>query len=112
MISWPAIINYHSNDELSFVANESEWNNDTDLSAYNYHDNDIFIDNNGHLYQLNIIEDGIVHPCSTKHTLSLERLTKLVQRHAALQGECCIEKIVFKSISEGIQLVASMSDEH
>ena len=40
------------------------------------------------------------------------QLINLVQKYAAFQGECCIEKIVFKSITEGIQLVASMREDH
>jgi len=112
MISWPAIIQYHGDDELGYVATESEWNNDADLSAYGYDDNDALIDNHGRIYQLNIVDNGIVHPSSTNNTISLYQLIKLVQKHAALQGECCIEKIMFKSISEGIQLVASMGEEH
>ena len=111
MISWPVIINYHGDDELASVASESEWNNDSGLSAYNYHTSDVLIDNSGCIYLLNTTEDGIVHPHSTNRTISLNQLIKLVQRHAALQGECCIEKIIFKSISEGIQLVTSMRDE-
>lgn len=110
MISWPAIIKYHGDDELAYVATESEWNNDADLSAYAYDDNDALIDNNGRIYQLNIRVSDIVVPRTANNTMSLYQLIKLVQTHAALQGECCIEKIVFKSITEGIQLVASMSE--
>ena len=110
MISWPAIIKYHGDDELTYVATEAEWNNDADLSAYAYDDNDTLIDNNGGIYQLNIrVSDSII-PRSTNNTISLYQLIKLVQIHAALHGECCIEKIVFKSITEGIQLVASMGE--
>ena len=112
MINWPAIIKYNGDDELGYVANESEWSNDADLSLITYDDNDVLIDNNGHIYHLNIMENGVVYPRSTKTAISLSQLIQLVKRHAVLQGECCIEKIVFKNISEGIQLIASMCEEH
>ena len=112
MIIWPAIIKYHGGDELAYVATEAEWGDDAELSAYAYGDNDALIDNHGRIYQLNITENGIVHPHSTNNVISLYQLINLAQKHAAFQGECCIEKIVFKSISEGIQLVASMSEDH
>ena len=111
MITWPAIIKFHGDDELAYVASESQWNNDADLSAYAYDDNDALIDNHGLIYQLKLTENGIVQPLDTKNIISLYQLIKLVQSHAALQGEWCIEKIVFKRITEGIQLVASMCED-
>ena len=110
MISWPAIIKYHGDDELAYVATESDWNNDTELSAYSYDDNDALIDNNGHIYHLNIAVNGTVVPRPSNNNIPLHQLIKHVQKHAALRGECCVEKIFFKSINEGIQLVASMGE--
>lgn len=112
MINWPAIINYHGDDELVYVASDSEWNNEPDLSAYHYDDKDILIDSTGSVYQLSIIKDGYVEPKSSNDSVSLEHLVTLVKRHAAQQEQCCIEKISFKNINEGIQLVASMSVEY
>ena len=34
-----------------------------------------------------------------------------MKSYAVLQGECCIEKIVFQSINQGIKLVASMRED-
>ena len=96
MIIWPAIIKYHGDDELGYVATEYEWSNNAELSAYAYDDNDALIDIHGRIYQLNITECGIVHPRSTNNVISLYQLINLVQKHAAFQGECCIEKIVLK----------------
>lgn len=110
IINWPAILKYHGEDELIYLASETKWNNDADLSAFNYEEDDALIDNNGRVYHLNKSEKGMIHPTSTNDIIPLSQLIKLVQKHAATNGECCIEKIVFKSIAEGIKLVASMSE--
>ena len=38
----------------------------------------------------------------------LERFIRLVQVHAAACGECCIQKITFNRIPDGMQLVAGI----
>ena len=112
MIIWPAIINYHGDDELIYVASSTEWNNEPELSVYGYDDDDILIDSTGSIYRLSKTVKGIVAPELTNDIIPPEELINLVQKHAAQQGQCCIEKIMFKNISEGIQLVASMRDEY
>jgi len=111
MINWPAVIKYHSDDELAYVASESAWNSDADLSAFDYEKSDVLIDSHGHVYRLDYKESGIVHPIFASNIISLYEFIKLVKLHASAQGECCIEKIVFRSVKEGMQLVDSMGEK-
>ena len=110
MIKWPVLIKHHGNDELTYVASESEWNSNADLSAVDYGSGDALIDNNGRIYKLNNKLQGIVQPIAANDKITLYQCIQLVQRHAALNGECCVEKIVFRSIIEGIDLVASIDE--
>lgn len=111
MISWPAVIKYHGDDELGYIDSESEWNNDADLSACDYDSNDGLIDSHGRVYRLDNKENGVVHPVATNNTIALYQFIKLVKLHASAQGECCIEKIVFNSLKQGIQLLASLVEK-
>ena len=108
MMKWPAIIKYHGSDELSYVATEIAWNGHAGLSAQAYNEYDVLIDNQGRVYQLNDRRDKRVVPEDTDSHISLPQLIKLVQAHAALNGECCIEKIAFTNFGEGLAIVASL----
>ena len=112
MIDWPAIIKFYGHDELTYVDSESTWLSNAGLSAIDYEKSDILIDNNGCIYHLNNIENGVVHPGAAEDTMTLSQFIKLVQLHASLNGECCIEKIGCRSFAEGIKIVASISDEN
>lgn len=111
MVSWPAIIKYHRDDELTYIASEAQWARDPDLSEFTYEENDALIDHNGRVYMLNKTINDVVQPLATQNIVTLHQLTRLVQRHAAVKGECCIEKIGFKNIADGIALVASLNKD-
>lgn len=108
MINWPAVIKYHGDDELGYIDSESEWNCDPDLSACDYDSRDGLIDSHGCVYRLDNKENGVVHPVLMNNSITLCEFIKLVKLHASDQGQCCIEKIVFNNIKDGIQLVSSL----
>lgn len=111
MINWPAVIKYHGDDELGYIDSESEWNNDADLSACDYDSSDYLIDCHGCVYRLDNKENGVVRPLLMNNTITCYQFIKLVKLHASALGECCIEKIVFNSLKEGIQLVGSLVEK-
>ena len=109
IINWPAVIKYHGENELTYVSSELEWNSDADLSEFNYGESDRLIDSGGHVYHLEDKDSGYIYPILTESTIPLYEFLSLVKLHASAQGECCIEKMMFKSIAEGMKIVESLS---
>jgi hypothetical protein len=64
------------------------------------------------VFHLHKLQNDFVYPEATDNIITLYQLIKLVQLHAAVSGACCIEKIVFKSIAEGINLTGSIGRDH
>jgi len=108
MINWPAVIKYHGDNELTYVGSESAWNRDADLPVFDYEISDSLIDSDGCVYALDNKDSGVVCPVLANDNISVNEFIKLVKLHASAQGECCIEKIMFKSIAEGMKIVESL----
>lgn len=111
MISWPAFINVDGDDELTYIASDEQWINNTEWSTGEYSAGDVLVDSTGRIHLLNNMVNGRVVPVSTDQVISLNQLVILVQRHAALNNTCCIEKIGFRNIEEGLAIIASLSEE-
>lgn len=110
MINWPAVIIYDGDDELVYVESEKAWLSEAESLLYNHKHNDYLVDSSGYVLSLALIDDTI----KTEHTgeqISLEAFTRLVRIHASNSHRCCIEKISFRSIADGIKLVESMDQE-
>ena len=52
MITWPVIIKYIGEDELTFIENEHDWLIDPDLHFHPYTEGDQIVDSNGERYDL------------------------------------------------------------
>jgi hypothetical protein len=111
MINWPAVIHYDGDDELVYVDSEQEWSRDAESHLYNHKEGDRLIDSSGHIYKLGNVHDNIGNPQSTGNHIALEDFIRLVRIHASNTHRCCIEKINFRNIAEGIRLIASMNDQ-
>lgn len=111
MINWPAIIYVDGDDELTYVASESEWNNHPEWSAAEYDVEDVMIDSTGVVYRIGSMSSGVVQLDKTDQKISVTQLVTLVKRHAALNNACCIEKMGFRNIEEGMTIIASLADE-
>mgnify|MGYP001550165763 CR=1 FL=1 len=110
-IDWPAIIARDGDDELTFVASEESWVNDPGISAVQYWEDDVLIDRTGRRYHLDKMEAGITRPYPADRRLSLDELLGLIKRHAAASNTCCVDKIGFRNIDEGMAIVASLVDD-
>ena len=111
MIDWPAIIHVDGDDELALVGSAQEWGSHDEWSAVEYSADDFLLDSGGQVYRLDCSTNGIVQPAATGRTLTVSEFIALVKRHAALSSACCIEKIAFRNIEEGMAIVASLTTE-
>ena len=110
MINWPAVIKFNGDDELIYVGSYDEWVRDAESHLYNHKGDDYLIDSSGHLFSLDHVHDDILSPESTGKQIELQDFIKLVRIHASNSHRCCIEKINFRNIVEGICLIASMHE--
>jgi hypothetical protein len=111
MINWPAVISVHGDDELIYIPSEIEWVNHPEWSAVNYDNEDILVDSRGRVYRIDDLIGGTVQPAATDQKISVTQLVTLVQRHAALNNACCIEKMGFRNIEAGMVIIASLTRE-
>lgn len=110
MIHWPAVIQFDGDDELVFVSSHNEWNSDSESLLYNHSGGDRLIDCSGQIFNLVRNEVGELHAESSGNTIALDDFIRLVRIHASNSHRCCIEKIHFRDIHEGIMLIASMNE--
>jgi hypothetical protein len=110
MINWPVVIKYDGDDELIYIDSNEDWIRDAESYLYNHKGDDYLIDSRGHIYTLGTINESISLPESTGRQITLDDFIKLVRVHASNSHRCCIEKIYFRNIAEGIRLLASMND--
>ncbi len=111
MTDWPAVIRYEGDDELTVIGSDAEWHRDARLHLYGLNSDDVLIDSSGRIFTLTRAGDGIIHTADTGKVISLEDFTRLVRIHASTSHRCCIEKISFRTVAEGIRLVASMNEQ-
>jgi len=111
MISWPAFIYVDGDDELTYIASDVQWINHPEWSTVEYSADDVLVDSTGRIYHMDNMLNGRVQPASTDQVISLNQLVLLVQRHAALNNACCIEKIGFRNIGEGLAIIASLTED-
>ena len=108
MISWPAVIQFDGDNELVFVGSQTDWSKDAESLLYNHSGGDRLIDSSGQIFKLERIEGGNLRAESSGNTIALHDFIRLVRIHASNSHRCCIEKIHFRDIHEGILLIASM----
>ena len=110
MVDWPAVINYQGDDELTCVGSAAEWERDAKSHLYN-HGGDRLIDSSGHVYNNKYTQQHTVDSEYTGERMALQDFVRLVRVHASCVHRCCIEKISFRTIAEGVELVAAMHEE-
>ena len=111
MINWPAVIVYDGDDELVYVGSEKEWIRDAESHLYNHNNGDRLIDSNGDIFSLDHVKGDIRNPPATGDRIALDDFIRLVRIHASSSHRCCIEKINFRNIADGIRLTASMNEQ-
>jgi hypothetical protein len=111
MVKWPGIIKYLCDVELTYVNDQSEWDNDADLHSLNYDESDYLIDSTGNLYTLTNRNNGYVKPEENGSAMSLGEILELIKAYAAQIGECCVSKMYAPSINDAFKIVASLNDK-
>ena len=105
MITWPVVIKFEGDNELSYVASQLEWESEESLSGVRYGPADQMIDSVGEVYHLNAYSDGKVLPRDSDTKIELEVVTELVREHASQLGNCCVSKLGFYSIADAVASV-------
>jgi hypothetical protein len=109
MINWPAVIHYDGDDELVYIDSEEEWLRDAESHLYKHNDADRLIDSSGNVFSFGHAQHDVRSPSATGSRIALEDFIRLVRIHASSSHKCCIEKINFRNMTEGVSLVASMN---
>lgn len=105
-IHWPAIIKYDDDDELGYVVDQQQWEQDTGLHQFQFDGSDVLIDSLGQVYSLTMIENS-VSINTTGEIKNLEEILGLVKAHAAQAGSCCVAKLYAPSIDEAFKIAKS-----
>ena len=105
-IHWPVIIKYDDDDELGYVIDQQQWDEDTELHQFQFDGSDVLIDSSGQVYGLSMIENSISIN-TTDEIKTLEEILGLVKAHAAQAGSCCVAKLYAPSIDEAFKIVRS-----
>lgn len=109
LLNWPAIIKHSDDAELTYICNQSKWDNDPDLHHFDFDEDDFLIDSTGRLFTLTN-RDDIVKPEDSGRTMSLDATLGLIKAHAAQKGSCCVAKIYAPTIDEAFKIVASLEE--
>lgn len=108
MLTWPAVIKYIDEDELTFIENEKEWLIDSDLSFHSYMPGDQVIDSSGELYDLPYDDkEKEVKIIKTTKSISLQEFELIIKSHMVSLNQCCSAKIKLSSFKDGVLLVAA-----
>ena len=111
MITWPAVIKYQGDDELTFISDEKEWELDPDLHFHPYTEGDVFIDASGANYNLSYNnERQMVEIVETAEVIPLERFEAVVKNHLVQLNQCCIAKFNISSFREGMEIVKKSNE--
>ena len=105
MTTWPAILKYHGDDELTYISSMEEWNADSHLHSFKYDSLDKMIDSAGLIHELSESRDNFISPKPTGETIELDRALAIVRLHFSAIGSCCSSKLMASSVAELVNLV-------
>lgn len=110
LIHWPALIKYHQDDELYFLANADAWHHDLDMRRSYFDSADRLVDSSGVSYCFEHQAGGAQLLTIEGELVDLATLTAWVQAHYSTLGNLCVAKIAASSIAELIQMVGVDQD--
>ncbi|EOD80025.1 hypothetical protein D515_01160 [Grimontia indica] len=100
---WPAILKLDGDDELLFIASQSQFEDEaTDMI---FSDEDILIDSEGASFLLSMESRQISLAPHTKQFDAIE-VSALIQTHEFCKAEVCLTKIYFPTVKEAIAALA------
>lgn len=107
MIHWPAVLQYRGDNELVFIAAQSQWDNDPELSGDHYDADDRLIDLTGAVFKFSARTSELTH---TGQSVTLAELVELIRLHMSEVGLCCVAKFSVASIAEAIVMVSKFAE--
>jgi len=114
-INWPAIIKLVNSDELLVLESPRDWLEMACLYQHSFQEGDCLADSDGRQYKISAGQPLPDSPVAQLPNLDRQnsRLTPLellpwVRAHALAAGQCCIAKLGFTTVAQGIALVRSL----
>ncbi|MDF0535500.1 DUF4144 family protein [Shewanella sp. A32] len=109
MPRWPALLQQSGADELLYIDSQQDWQQLWQSAAYLLNPGDRLIDSDGLTWILTPTVTQPLNILTPTSNISLDQLQKLVQRHALIEGNCCISKLQLISITDAMQFVKSLT---
>ena len=103
MIHWPSLVKLDGDDELIYVASESDFQ--AECSDMILGEDDYLIDSEGNSYSLQSSSNQL-NLVKRPEQYSVENVTKLIRNHEFQKAEVCLMKIHFPTIEEAIESLA------
>ncbi|MEC7941996.1 MAG: DUF4144 domain-containing protein [Pseudomonadota bacterium] len=103
MIHWPSLVKLDGDDELIYVASESDFQ--AECSDMILCEDDCLIDSEGNSYSLKSNSNKL-SLTKRPEQYSIESVTKLIRNHEFQKAEVCLMKIHFPTIEEAIESLA------
>ena len=102
-ITWPAVIQLKSDDELIFIKDEQQFLSDTGIQSMLLRAEDRLIDSKGEVY--NLRKNVKLEIIPSKTSISLNEAKGLLQNHLSSLGTCCVAKFDVNSIEKAFWCV-------
>lgn len=119
-IHWPALVKLAGSAELLYLSNADDWLALARLNRAHFTEADQLLDSQGQRYQILAAgaepfyaEIDVWDPLPTllpQTPLPLEEFIQWVQHHANALGNCCVTKLSFNTLSQGMEIVRSLND--
>jgi len=98
LVHFPAVIKLYADDELLFIANSSDFENNAALNNMYFQAKDMLIDKLGHVFKLHKTERLALS--TTNDVMQLDEVIQLIQLHLSNHGACCVSKFSAHSIED------------
>ncbi|MDX2476385.1 MAG: DUF4144 family protein, partial [Gammaproteobacteria bacterium] len=85
-MNWPGIIKHSGDAELTYVSDQTEWDNNNDLHYFEFDESDCLIDSNGNIFNLTNLENKYEKPEPGGKSMTLDEILGLIKAHAAQKG--------------------------
>ncbi|MBB1273712.1 DUF4144 domain-containing protein [Psychromonas sp. SR45-3] len=100
MVCWPCLLTLEGDDELIYLADESEFINECQELIVS--DDDAVVDSNGMTYLIKAVESDL-QLVKTERVFSTQEVTQLIRDHEFSKANVCLTKIEFINIPSAIQ---------
>ncbi|KXF81927.1 DUF4144 family protein [Enterovibrio coralii] len=107
MIQWPCIFKLEGDDELMYLASQSQL--EAEFEALIWSDDDYLIDSQGRRFSVQRAKGGELAFEATSCVFTSDEVTLLIQAHEFSKAEVCLTKIHFLSVSDAIHSLSNQN---